>query len=191
MSHIRCNCKNPNYNPIGRCLSCGGFHEGDPPMTNNTTPELPVEVAECINNWIVTFALAYHRRKDKDISNDAAEFITDELSMPNVLTSYATKLHLSEQDNTILKDEICNLSQLLLEKDETIKVLTNENTRMKGEMEGYREACEELKKENKHLKDSLQGLVDVLPKGESLHYYFAKIELIHARGILLIYNDKK
>lgn len=62
-------------------------------MTNNTQPQLPAEVVECINNWIVTFALAYHRRKDKDISNDAAEYITDELKMPNAMTEYATKLH--------------------------------------------------------------------------------------------------
>jgi hypothetical protein len=70
---------------------------------NSTNPELPAEVVECINNWIVTFALAYHRRKDKDISNDAAEFITDELSMPNALTSYAIKLQAAEREVAEMK----------------------------------------------------------------------------------------
>lgn len=79
----------------------------------------------------------------------------------------------------------------LLTAEEKIKVLEYDNTRLKGEVEGYREAVEELKKENKQLKEALQGLVDVLPKGESLRHYFAQVELIHARGTLLIYNDKK
>jgi hypothetical protein len=71
-------------------------------MENSTPNTLPAEVVECINNWIVTFALAYHRRKDKDISNDAAEFITDELNMPNALTAYATKLN---EDYDKLREE--------------------------------------------------------------------------------------
>jgi hypothetical protein len=73
---------------------------------NSTNPELPADVVECINNWIVTFALAYHRRKDKDISNDAAEFITDELSMPNALTEYATKMLQEQQEKEFYKTKL-------------------------------------------------------------------------------------
>lgn len=69
-------------------------------MTNNTQPQLPAEVLECIITWVTTFTLAYHKSKNKDISNDAAEYITDELNMPNPLTEYAIKLHTAR---TILK----------------------------------------------------------------------------------------
>jgi hypothetical protein len=67
-------------------------------MTNNTQPQLPDEALECIITWVVTFALAYHKSKNKDISNDAAEYITDELNMPNPLTEYAVKLHQLQQE---------------------------------------------------------------------------------------------
>ena len=96
--------------------------------------QLPIEVVECINNWIVTFALAYHKRKDKDISNDVAEFITDELSMPNALTAYATKLH---------------------QANETIKELERQNEKLKATATGWRPLLEDI------LRDNNNGYIDI------------------------------
>jgi hypothetical protein len=68
--------------------------------------QLPAEVVECIDSWLMTFALAYHRRKNKDIANDAAEFISDELKKHNALTEYATKLCEAQQEVERLKSEL-------------------------------------------------------------------------------------
>ena len=84
------------------CNDCGKTHSffdcNKQPMTNNTQPQLPAEVLECIINWVIQFSLAYHKSKNEDISNDAAEYITDELNMPNAMTEYATKLHHAQQE---------------------------------------------------------------------------------------------
>jgi hypothetical protein len=112
---------------------------------NNTTPELPVEVVECINNWIVTFALAYHRRKDKDISNDAAEFITDELSMPNALTTYATKLFTAEQEIESLTNQLKKKNEVQVE---SLKLLRQENEKLKEQATGWRPLLEQILRED-------------------------------------------
>jgi hypothetical protein len=112
---------------------------------NNTTPELPVEVVECINNWIVTFALAYHRRKDKDISNDAAEFITDELSMPNALTTYATKLFTAEQEIESLTNQLKKQNEVQVE---SLKLLRQENEKLKEQATGWRPLLEQILRED-------------------------------------------
>jgi hypothetical protein len=78
-------------------------------MTNNTQLQLPAEVLECIINWVIQFSLAYHKSKNKDISNDAAEYITDELNMPNAMTEYATKLHALQQEYNKM-NKVCGSS---------------------------------------------------------------------------------
>lgn len=115
MSHIRCNCKTPNYNPIGRCLSCGGFHEGDPPMTNNTNPELPAEV----ENALYTEAEEiYNKLNELAQEQDPYDFglpMCNKVKAPieAALTAYATKLHQAEQENTELRRWKIEAAELL------------------------------------------------------------------------------
>lgn len=54
----------------------------------------------------------------------------------------------------------------------------------------YATKLHEAAKENEALKSAFQSLVDVLPKGQALHDYFAKFELIEARHVLVLYNNK-
>jgi hypothetical protein len=61
--------------------------------------------------------------------------------------------------------------------------------KLKYEMEALQAKCERCEKENKDLTEALKQLVDALPKGEKLHYYHAKEQLIYARGVLVIHNE--
>lgn len=145
-------------------------------MEENT--QLPKEVVECINNWIVTFALAYHKRKDKDISNDAAEFITDELSMPNALTAYATKLHQVEKENEQLRGWKMEAAELLTK----IHSYAHKHLEIKlGQCTvefviGRAKERDELKEENAKLKEQATGwrplLEDVLKVTKDKYMYY-------------------
>jgi hypothetical protein len=55
----------------------------------------------------------------------------------------------------------------------------------------YANKAYRVQQENKELKEALQNLCDVLPKGVVLHDYFAKIQLVEARHVLVMYNDIK
>jgi FtsZ-binding cell division protein ZapB len=87
-------------------------------MTNNTNPELPVEVVEEIEADANRYVL-----KNKHFGEGSAAYIAG-------ATSYATKLH---------------------QRDETIKILEYDNSRLKGELEGYKEAYDEVVKDRYRL----------------------------------------
>lgn len=58
-------------------------------------------------------------------------------------TAYATKLYLLQQKHSLLED--------------AVRVLTYDNNRLKGEVEGLTSAVEESKRENEKLKASVTG----------------------------------
>jgi hypothetical protein len=98
MSHIRCVCKTPNYNMIGRCLSCGGFHEGDdnpPPISNNNTPDI-------WRNKVTKQSFSRFPEKkqnhERDIWMDGVHYGAIEKQI-----EYATKLHEAQQENENLR----------------------------------------------------------------------------------------
>lgn len=63
-------------------------------------------------------------------------------------TEYATKLHQCEEDNSILKDEIQNLSGLLREKDTRLHEVQQENEKLKEQVTGWRPLLEGALKDN-------------------------------------------
>jgi hypothetical protein len=112
---------------------------GLPGQLDNT--QLPAEVADCINNWIVTFALAYHKRKDKDIANDAAEYLSDELGMPNELTAYATKAFQAQQEIESLTNQLKKQNEVQVEN---MKVMRAESEKAYDELKRWKEEAKEL-----------------------------------------------
>lgn len=99
-------------------------------MENKPDIQLPVEVVQFISEKIIDFTLAYCKSSNKDIANDAAEYTDDEIRRTeNPLTAYATKLQVLEYDNNQLK----------------------------GELEGYKKACEELQRQNDKMKAMATG----------------------------------
>lgn len=120
-------------------------------MEENT--QLPKEVVEEIK----LRAEAVYSKLDalaQDVDQDFGLPMSNKVKSPieEELTAYATKLQYSEERNSILLDEMSNLSKLLQEKDdklhqanETIKVLEYDNNKLKGEVEGLKNAVEELR----------------------------------------------
>jgi chromosome segregation ATPase len=99
---------------------------------NNTTPKLPAEVADKIFQEAQDM-LAYAPDNKHSYIKGA--------------TSYATKLHQLNEDYDKLREEFTLRMKDISELEETIKVLDHDNTRLKGEMEGYKTACDDLTKE--------------------------------------------
>ena len=54
MSNKKCTCKTPNTDLAGRCFKCG--EQIEIPVTNNTNPELPAEVAQTIKEQAEDYA---------------------------------------------------------------------------------------------------------------------------------------
>ena len=107
---------------------------------NNTNPELPAEVAARITQSAVEYAnLLVFYSPDVQAAWEAGA------------TSYAIKWFYSFEENG-------KLAATVADNLDTIKVLEYDNTRMKGEVEGYKVACEELKQQN----EKLTKLKDVL-----------------------------
>ncbi len=95
-------------------------------MTNNTNPpELPAAVQKQIDQEAEQYASLQHTDKGKHFGHYQSQRWDDaKEDWEAGATSYATKL---------------------LTAEEKIKVLEYDNTRLKGELEGYKAACEELK----------------------------------------------
>lgn len=120
-------------------------------MEKNT--QLPAEVTEEIKLNAEDFA---NKHINGRAQPDAWEIVFK--SHETAATAYATKLH---------------------EANETIKVLTYDNNKLKGEAEVYKIAVEELKRQNDKLKEKATGwrplLEEVLSK-PATHTLLEKIK---------------
>jgi hypothetical protein len=127
MSNNSCTCFEPIWHE-GKCTLCGGIDK-----TPITPTQLPDEVVRRI--W----------REAEGYAEDKVKAINEEhFSVYNAYiagaTEYATKLQLEKDDNQVNLQEITNLSNLVKEKDERIRLLTK--------------ACGEFDKEN---QDNYRG----------------------------------
>ena len=119
-------------------------------MTNNTNPQLPVEVVTQINEQADKFGFVVpYDGSNKFYNDDKVE------GYKAGATSYATKLLAADKANSALEEKNRGL-------EEAIKVLDFDNKRIKGALEGYKETVEELQKDNASLKDWKQGAIAIL-----------------------------
>lgn len=137
-------------------------------MTNKTNPELPAEVVEEIEQFVEdkTKAEREHWNKAASDPDRTNTYMAGyEYGIRAGATSYATKWFYSFEGNG-------KLAATVADNLDVIKVLEYDNTRLKGEVDGYREACEELKNENEKLKEqatSWRPLLEEAIRQDSLY----------------------
>jgi hypothetical protein len=96
-----CKCKQPNYNPVGRCLNCGDFQ----PAGTYPNTQLPAEVLHQINDDSFK---AYPFKEGYNTSTPLTQLIDINTNKRKVwregATEYAIKQHQVEQEKEQMKN---------------------------------------------------------------------------------------
>lgn len=137
-------------------------------MSTNT--QLPAEFQKELDDLVMKHTLKLRNDNDYQIGYEKGV----EKGIKIGATAYATKAYQAQQEIDSLTNQLKKHS---LVADENMKVLN--------------QLHEKAQRENKELKEALQQLCDVLPKGEAFRSYHANVELGYARGILVLYNEIK